>query len=376
MKKTILPVAIAALTISGALLFALQFQPSSTARNIDDDILNPNDTIHSSPPLFDDLVSTKAFTVAGTAAYKNLAIYVITGNGSANERTYVTLQDALKNKLVQVIETSDVNELQIDNLSSSYIYINSGDIVKGGKQDRTIQYDVIISPHERNIPLASFCVERGRWTKRGAENAQYFAVSENSLSSKELKLAAKRSKSQTEVWDKVYKYQDKANMELKKVAADSNSVEVRSDASASSLELTLDNEHINRSKQAYKEQLQSLLKNTPNAIGFAYSINGKLYGADLFNNHKLFADMADKLLESAIAEAISETDTHKEALSSERIQSLLEAAGKVYEDQDVNKATHFQSSEPNGFPKLITFTTFDKELKKWLHRNWLDKQTD
>jgi hypothetical protein len=376
MKKNLLPAAMAIVAICTGLLLASQFQAPTTARSIDNDTINPEDSFHSSPPLFDDAISTKAFNVAGTATHKNLTIYVLAGEGIANARTYVTLQDALKNKMVNVKETSEVNELQIDNLSSNYIYINSGDIVKGGKQDRTIQYDVIISPNERNVPLASFCVERGRWTKRGDENVQYFMASENSLSSKELKLATKQKKSQTEVWDKVHKYQDKANEELKKGNADSASVEVRSNASASSLELTLDNEHISRSKQEYQDRLLSLLKNTPNAMGFAYSINGKLYGADLFNNQKLFADMADKLLASAIAEAISEADKSKESPTVEKIQSLLEAGGKVYEDQDVNKATRFQSSDPNGFPRLIAFTTFDKELKTWLHRNWLDKNSE
>lgn len=80
------------------------------------------------------------------------------------------LKLALEKKWVEVIETSSVNELELINHSNKTIFISAGDIVKGGKQDRTLVYDVVIAPNAKGEKLASFCVESARWEKRGNED--------------------------------------------------------------------------------------------------------------------------------------------------------------------------------------------------------------
>ena len=59
------------------------------------------------------------------------------------------------------------------------------------------------------LPIEAFCVEHGRWQKRGGESATAFSGSTKALSSKSLKYAAKVEKSQARVWDKVAKEQKK-----------------------------------------------------------------------------------------------------------------------------------------------------------------------
>lgn len=335
--------------------------------------INPADTITRPGALFIDSIQTTGYDVGAIARYKNLEVYIITGDAGATDKRYVPLQAALTAKMVTVVETGDVNELQINNHSGAYVYINSGDIVKGGRQDRTIQYDVIIAPHKTGIGLASFCVEHGRWSQRGAEEVSYFVVSDKTLSSKELKVAAKHSKSQQEVWEKVDKYQHKANEELNKAAEPGRQVDVRSTLSASSLQLTLDNDQIKKQKEEYKQELTGVLKDAPDACGLAYSINGKLYSLDLYNNHQLFRDLFDKLLDAAITEAISESNAANDKLAAPDLERLMRAGGKVYEDKNVNELTRFQSSETGSFTNLVIFTTIDRSNNKWLHRNWLDK---
>jgi hypothetical protein len=344
------------------------------AKNINSaEHINPVDTITRQGALFIDSIRITGFEANTNAKYKNLQVYIITGDAIANDKKYITLQAALDTKMVVVRETGDVNELKIDNFSGEYVYINSGDIVKGGRQDRTIQYDVIIPPFRKDMDLASFCVEHGRWTQRGNEEDKSFAVSESSLSSKELKIAAKHSKSQQDVWDKVNKYQEKANIELNKATPAGRPVDVKSTVSESSLQLTLDNEQIKQLKAEYRKELAGKLKNIPNAIGLAYYINGKLFSLDIYNNHQLFADLFDKLLDAAIAEAISEKIEQGDKLPVPGVEMVMPARAKVYEDRDVNEITRFQSSESGSFKDLIIFTTIDKTNSKWLHRNWVDK---
>src|SRR5204862_2923768 len=55
--------------------------------------------------------------------------------------------------------------------------IQSGDIVKGGKQDRAIAFDLLLPPKSGLVSVGSFCCEAGRWTKRGEEEATRFAES-------------------------------------------------------------------------------------------------------------------------------------------------------------------------------------------------------
>ena len=121
----------------------------------------------------------------------------------------LTLQDALQQKKVRVHETRDVNHLAIENISLDEVYVQAGDIVKGGQQDRTLAYDLIVPAKSGRIPIDAFCVEQGRWNGRGSESMAVFEASSAQLNSKDLKLAAKRSKSQQEVWSKVAETQGK-----------------------------------------------------------------------------------------------------------------------------------------------------------------------
>ena len=48
--------------------------------------------------------------------------------------------------------------------------MQSGDIVKGGQQDRVLTVSLMLPPKSGRIPIASFCVEQGRWPARGKED--------------------------------------------------------------------------------------------------------------------------------------------------------------------------------------------------------------
>ena len=68
-----------------------------------------------------------------------MTIFLIHGKDSTNKKNIVTLQEALKMGIFKVYETSEVNELMVENISKTYdVFIQSGDIVKGGKQDRVL----------------------------------------------------------------------------------------------------------------------------------------------------------------------------------------------------------------------------------------------
>ena len=154
---------------------------------------------------------TSEYRLSGPYTYKNLTVFLVHGKDQTT-KTFLTLQEALAQKKVRVYETKDVNELAIRNFSNQNVYVQAGDIVKGGEQDRMISIDFIVPPRSRRMPIEAFCVESDRWERRGSEAPATFSSSENSASSKALKLAGKSSDpaaGQSAVWENVSVVQSK-----------------------------------------------------------------------------------------------------------------------------------------------------------------------
>ena len=130
--------------------------------------------------------------ISGPYVKDNLSIYLIHGADRVTGAKYLTLQEAMDQKKVVVHETGNVNELAIENLADEDLYIQSGEIVKGGKQDRTIGTDMIITRAMGKTPIASFCVEHGRWQARGRERSDAFASSSGYVAGAAMKRASSR----------------------------------------------------------------------------------------------------------------------------------------------------------------------------------------
>src|SRR5262245_40367088 len=128
--------------------------------------------------------------ISGPFSHRNLSVYFVHGPSTPGPAP-LTLQEALEKKTVEVIETGSVNELKIRNKGDAEIFIQSGDIVKGGRQDRVVTVSFLLPPKSGNVPLASFCVEHGRWGGRGKEDTARFSSSADLMPSREAKLAMK-----------------------------------------------------------------------------------------------------------------------------------------------------------------------------------------
>ena len=48
--------------------------------------------------------------------------------------------------------------------------------MKGGRQDRVVTVSFLLPPKSGKVPLASFCVEQGRWSARGTEKSAHFEL--------------------------------------------------------------------------------------------------------------------------------------------------------------------------------------------------------
>ena len=170
--------------------------------------------------------------ITGPHVHDNLAIFLIHGRDRVKGKKFITLSQALKKKRILIRETGNVGQLTVENTGEDTIYIQSGEIVKGGKQDRMLPYDAVIPPKSGKKPIASFCVEHGRWSRRGNESVGYFLSSANAASNA-IVLAGKLQANQGNVWREVSRHQGRLNVNA--------AANVRAAASPSSLQLSLEN---------------------------------------------------------------------------------------------------------------------------------------
>lgn len=308
----------------------------------------------------------KKWDISGPYKHQNLTVFLIHGNSAVDSGNTLTLEEAIEKKYIVIHETGSVNELTVENVSDNPVYIQAGDIVKGGRQDRTLQYDVVIQPKSGKVSVNSFCVEHGRWSKRGDEDAREFSSSKKILSSKKLKLAAKSEGSQGEVWEEVSKVQEKLSRNLGK--------SVKSAQSESSLQLTLEDKDIEKQTKAYVDAISELVKEKKGTIGFVFAINDEINSADIYGNATLFQKLFPKMLEACATEALSErheiSDTNNLAI--EDIAKWMADAEKGKETKkDINKDNHLKIKDSESD---MVFETYGKNKDGiWIHKNIIKK---
>lgn len=314
-------------------------------------------------------------TLSGPYTCRNLEIFLVHGASQLEERRYATLGEAIADHSVVVLETGSVNELAIENLSkATTVFLNAGDIVKGGRQDRTVRDDLILAPGSGRVPLAAFCVEHGRWTGRSSEDATAFSGNSSVLSSRDLKMAARYGHNQSEVWNSVADQQVKLNSNVSILAG--KSVDTRSTASATSLQLTLENKDLDSVKRPYLNQLKPILDGKTDVIGFVFAINGQINSAEVYNNKNLFRALWPKLLDAAITEAITDYQPNAAGgpspVTAADVKAFFQTAiSGSAEERPVNKSTRVRTYTT---PSTVLFETLDLDADgTWIHKSFISK---
>jgi hypothetical protein len=273
------------------------------------------------------------YKISEAFTHQNLAVFLIQGKDALPGKNFLTLQEALEQKKIVVHETGTVGQLAVENVSTDVeVFIQSGDIVKGGRQDRVLAYDLIVPAKSGQVAIASFCVEAGRWQKRGAEDDGRFSQSTGQLPGKALRLAVNSARQQGQVWQKVKEQQDKLSQRLK--------MSVANPQSPSSLQLTLENTELLAKVNAYVSRLEKRLDDQSkadksNVIGMAITINGKLEGAEIYGSAALFRKMWPKLLRTAAVDAFAEHQPGRryELADGEEISAFLSGGAKDKEKE-------------------------------------------
>ncbi|HET6428406.1 MAG TPA: DUF6569 family protein [Phycisphaerae bacterium] len=192
----------------------------------------------------------------------------------------LTMDQALRRGVlvIEELESAQVGRARFVNKSSrQMIFLMAGEVVTGGRQNRTLTTDALLAPDSATI-LPMYCVQKGRWEGKADFGGH------NYVAPQAVRERAAQKAGQDETWAEVAR----ANRRLGSATASEDLAEAM--ASPENL-----------------RQLDELRKRiTPRlpegCVGVVVSDGGRIVGADLFNDPDLFAAMRDKVLNSYLSQ--------------------------------------------------------------------------
>lgn len=326
-------------------------------------------------------------TPADPVVHENLAIYFLHG-ASAPGPVPLTLAEALAKGGVTVHETKKVNELEIENTGGEAVFVQAGDIVKGGAQDRVLTVSLLLSAHSGRVPIGAFCVEQGRWAARGKEQVGRFSSSEKSVPSRAAKmamfapLAAKpapnpirgrpdttfaprdeTSSRQSSVWESVAEAQRKLSRNV--------GAPVAAPESASSLQLALENQKLADARSAIVNALRPAGEASADIVGFVIAVNGRINSAEVYPSNALFRKMWPKMVDAAATEAIAEKDVAGTSPPSRDDIALFLAAAETGQAEEAALAGGLKQAKRDAEKAVLLETR--TAAGGLVHRNYLAK---
>jgi ARG and Rhodanese-Phosphatase-superfamily-associated Protein domain len=255
--------------------------------------------------------SGPSVTLDGPFSHENLSVYVVRGSTS-DARAYITLDQGLTARTVAVREKgaqagrdqAAVNTLEVENGSDKWLFLQAGDIVKGGKQDRTIMTDVLLAPRSGPQSIDAFCVEHGRWT--ASQDGLAFKNNPGIVAGASLKRAIQSEKSQPRVWQEVAKAEEQAVKVARAAGASFSGAALSTTGTYNAI---AEHKTLSGNRSAYVKALLPHLRKHKDAIGLAVAINGKVTSADVYASPALFQALSEKLLNSSALEALLAQET-------------------------------------------------------------------
>jgi hypothetical protein len=304
--------------------------------------------------------------ISGPYSHESLTVFLVRGSVDRSGRSLLTLGDALDREKATVRETGNVRELSIENLTSAEdIYVQAGDMVRGGKQDRVLTTDLILAPRSGRQPIGSLCVDQGRWTRRGSESAEVFASSRDTLPTRDLKVAA-RAAQQQEVWAKVGALADTIGLTRTRAVAAA--------PAPASMAVALEAPSTASLIRPVVTALEKIPGTKPDAVGCVFVVNGRISSAEVYASRDLFLRMWSKLLRAAATEAATAKGNSASARPPDAaavLRWLKDCETGASSERAVNPRTKVTRRETGT---TLFFETRDgANSDTWIHRSYLAK---
>lgn len=223
--------------------------------------------------------------------YRNLKIIPIVrkpqGGGGPQ---MLSLGQAIQSGQVVVSErgtasTENVHWLRINNKTNLPLFIASGEIIMGGRQDRMVLRDTILVPvGGRDQYVSVMCVEEDRWSDK-EKKFSYLGFANPSL-----RKVVDQSHNQVLIWKEIFEQLDSSKIKSPTLAYASQQLDKKTSLMEAEY---LD--YFNRRMQ----------KSDSNWVGFVCMTGNRILGADVFSSETMFYNEWQALAKGFILEAIS-----------------------------------------------------------------------
>lgn len=264
--------------------------------------------------------------------YKGMKVYPIVARGDYKLADMLTLDEALKSKALVVTELeggAQVNTLKLENVGARPVFIMGGEIMRGAKQDRTLQGDVVIPPKSGPMTVRAFCTEQGRWVVQSDKFEAADAAVPNSVRG-----VAKAEKAQGAVWGSIAENQAK----LKVSAPTSAAREVYQD------------KKVQADTKPYVDAFLDLPKAERDMVGVAVTYGDRLIAVDVFGDDALATKLYPKLLRAYVVDVVADAWRGDRDLGA--VKGLLGSAGGATwtagETDGVGTALEFRAAKLHG----------------------------
>ena len=255
------------------------------------------------------------FSVHQPMVYQNLAIFPLKLQDGSKQLNLLTLDEAIKREYIVIKEVADgqVNTVELENISNSWIFLLSGEIIAGAKQNRMIGKDTLIPPKSGKIKEQVFCVEHGRWV----HESEKFGSNEVNCNM-DVRQAAKQTGDQSTVWYKV--------SENTKISNKENPT--------GKFDVIYEDKDIQKKIDEYTKIFSNLIKENKDMTGVAVVIGSEIKGVDVFGDRELFEKLWPKLLKSYITDALTKEKIEKPSIKQQNIESFLDKVKEAKIEKD------------------------------------------
>jgi hypothetical protein len=262
-------------------------------------------------------VNGTAYHIQGPFTHEDLTVFLLCSDRQ-DGHDFLTLDEGLKEGLVTITEQEHerVGALSIENQSDRPLYLQEGERLIGGKQDRTIISSLVIPPNSGKTSVPTFCVEHSRWVEGNKGREFGFSVNP-ALAPKGVRGAAKVEGSQDRVWGCVAAQKVSAHKTLQ--CPNTNS----------SVNEMLDAPQVQTISEEYATALGLALDRAENrdAVGMVIVFNGQIEEVNLYPNRALFRKLFPRLIRAYAVQAALLKDHPKggESMTDVAVAQFLQA---------------------------------------------------
>jgi hypothetical protein len=263
---------------------------------------------------YDPLAALSSVKVTGVRQVEGMWVFDLNWDVERTS-TYITLDEALSSKVLEITEISEggsVPKIKVSNKSDSMIFMMSGEILVGCKQNRVLNTSIMVAANsEAHIPVS--CVEAGRWGYR----SKNFASSRSSSHGRLRQIMARQTSDS-------YRTRGEAGSDQSAVWSEIERKLGKTGTRSSSRSL-------HDVVEGHSRRLSNVLEQLPckdGCNGVAFVISDQVAGVDLYDSPDTLKKLWPKLVNGHALDLLEYSGQEQKSIAPDLVESFLKAAAQ------------------------------------------------